>query len=230
LRYDPESLLTGAGALTLTRHPQHGLLTGTTLGNLTDGLTYNTFGELSTYQANYSGSPVLNITYTRDSLGRITQKVETIGGVTDTYTYGYDPAGRLTDVTKNGTSAAHYEYDGNGNRLSVTRPGTGTVSGIYDAQDRLTTYGAVTYSYTANGDLRTATSGGQITTYTYDVFGNLTAVALPNGTTIEYVIDGQNLRLGKKIDGTLTQGFLCSGDLRPVAEHDGGGAVVAPFL
>src|SRR5574341_493022 len=106
--------------------------------------------------------------------------------------YGYDQAGRMTDVTVDGTLTAHYEYDGNGNRLSVTRPGTGTVSGTYDAQDRLTAYGAVTYSYTANGDLQTATSGGQTTSYSYDLFGNMTAVALPSGTTIEYVIDGQN--------------------------------------
>ena len=122
------------------------------------------------------------MTYTRDALGRITQKVETIGGVTTTTVYGYDFAGRLTDVTTNGTLAAHYEYDGNGNRLSVTRPGTGTVSGTYDAQDRLESYGAVSYTYTANGDLQTATSGGETTTYTYDVFGNLTNVALLNGT------------------------------------------------
>ncbi len=223
-------MLTTAGALTLTRDPQHGLLTGTTLGNLTDTYTYSTFGELSAYQASYSGSPQLNVQYTRDTLGRITQKVETIGGVTATTVYGYDTAGRLTDVTKNGTSVAHYEYDGNGNRLAVTRLGAGTVSGSYDAQDRLTTYGAVSYTYTANGDLQTATSGGQTTTYTYDVFGNLTAVALPNGTNIEYVIDGQNRRIGKKANGTLVQGFLYGSQLRPVAELDGSGAVVARFV
>jgi RHS repeat-associated protein len=229
-QYDPDSLLTGSGALTLTRHAQHGLLTGTTLGNVTDTYTYSTFGELSTYQANYSGSPVLGMTYTRDALGRITQKVETIGGVTTTTVYGYDTAGRLTDVTVNGTLTAHYEYDANGNRLSVMRPDTGTVSGTYDAQDRLTTYGAVSYSYSANGDLQTATSGGQTTTYAYDVFGNLTSVTLPSGTQIEYVIDGQNRRIGKKVNGVLTQGFLYGGQLRPVAELDGTGTVVSRFV
>jgi RHS repeat-associated protein len=229
-QYDQDSLLTGAGVLTLTRHPQHGLLTGTTLGSVTDSFSYSSFGDLSTYQASYGGSPLINAQYTRDSLGRITQKVETIGGVTDTYTYGYDLAGRLIDVTKNGTSAAHYEYDGNSNRLSFTRPGTGTVSGSYDAQDRLTTYGAVSYIYTANGDLQTATSGGQTTTYSYDVFGNLTAVALPSGTNLEYVIDGQNRRIGKKVNGVLTQGILYSSQLRPVAELDGTGNLVSRFV
>jgi RHS repeat-associated protein len=229
-QYDADSLLTQAGALALTRHPQHGLLAGATLGNVTDGLIYNTFGELGSYQASYSGSPIFNTQYTRDALGRITQKVETIGGVTETYGYGYDSAGRLTDVTRSGTNVAHYEYDGNGNRLSVTRPGTGTVSGTYDAQDRLTAYGAVTYSYTANGDLLTATSGGQSTTYNYDVFGNLVSVGLPTGNQIEYVIDGQNRRIGKRVNGTLVQGFLYGSQLRPAAELDGSGAVVTRFV
>jgi YD repeat-containing protein len=64
----------------------------------------------------------------------------------------------------------------------------------------------------------------------YDVSGNLTAVALPNGTNIEYVIDGQSRRIGRKVNGVLTQGFLYSSQLRPVAELDGSGGVVSRFV
>ena len=230
LQYDPDSLLTQAGSLTLTRHPQHGLLTGTAVGNVADTVTYSTFGEVATYQASYNSSPLLNINYTRDTLGRIIQKVETIGGVTTTTVYGYDQSGRLTDVTQDGTLTARYEYDGNGNRLSVTGSASGMVAGTYDAQDRLTSYGAVTYTYTANGEVQTATSGGETTTYSYDVFGNLIAVGLPDGTAVEYVIDGQHRRVGKKVNGVLTQGFLYSSQLRPAAELDGSGAVVSRFV
>ena len=53
--YDNDSLLTQAGALTLTRHPQNGLLTGTTLGNVTDTWTYNNFAEPTSYTASVSG-------------------------------------------------------------------------------------------------------------------------------------------------------------------------------
>jgi YD repeat-containing protein len=42
--YDPDSLLTQAGAVSLTRDVQTGFLVGTTLGSLTDALTYSTFG------------------------------------------------------------------------------------------------------------------------------------------------------------------------------------------
>jgi len=55
--------------------------------------------------------PVLAIDYTRDRLGRITRKVETIEGVTATWDYTYDPAGRLQEVYRDGTRLSRYEYD-----------------------------------------------------------------------------------------------------------------------
>src|SRR5207249_6984951 len=103
--YDNDSLLTSAGDETIARSAQNGLISGTSLGAVTDTRTYSTFGELGQYTANVSGTPVLDVQYTRDKLGRITQTVETIGGVTDTFVYTYDTAGRLTDVTKNGATA-----------------------------------------------------------------------------------------------------------------------------
>ena len=42
----------------------------------------------------------------------------------------------LTEVRKNGVSMASYTYDANGNRLSHMSQ-SGTVTGSYDAQDRL---------------------------------------------------------------------------------------------
>jgi YD repeat-containing protein len=65
------------------------------------------------------------------------QKTETIGGLTNTCAYGYDTAGRLTLVGKNGTTTASYAYDANGNRLSRTTSG-GTETGTYDGEDRVT--------------------------------------------------------------------------------------------
>ncbi|WP_337288533.1 RHS repeat-associated core domain-containing protein [Candidatus Methylomirabilis sp.] len=227
--YDADSLLTSAGPLTIARNAQNGLITGSTFGIVTDSSTYSTFGELSTYTVDVSNSPIFSTTYTRDRLGRITQKVETIYGSTDTFDYAFDPAGRLKEVTKNGTVLSTYAYDSNGNRLSLTTP-SGTVNGTYDAQDRLVQYGATTYGYTANGELQSTTTGGQMTTYQYDVLGNLTRVVGPTGTTIEYVVDGRNRRIGKKVNGTLVQGWLYQNQLNPVAELDGSGNVVSHFV
>jgi RHS repeat-associated protein len=155
------------------------------------------------------------------------QEPKTIDGVTDTYAYTYDTAGRLIEVQKNGTTVSAYTYDANSNRL--TGPGLSTPA-TYDAQDRLLTYGTAAYSYTANGELLTKTVGSQQTTYAYDAFGNLRSALLPDGTLIEYVIDGQHRRVGKKVNGTLVQGFLYGDQLRIVAELNGSGAVVSRFV
>jgi YD repeat-containing protein len=96
--------------------------------------------------------------------------VETLGGVTTTYNYTYDTAGRLTEVKQNGVTVSTYTYDQNSNRLTGS---AGTTTYTYDAQDRLLTSGATAYTYTANGELLTKTVGGQTITYTYDALGNL---------------------------------------------------------
>ncbi|MCM2269212.1 MAG: DNRLRE domain-containing protein, partial [Thermoanaerobaculia bacterium] len=114
--YDADSLLRQAGSLVLNRDPETGLLTGTTLGNVTTSYSYNSFGELAAMTASFGATPLYAETYTRDALGRIVTRVETIQGVTTTYEYGYDAAGRLETVTKNGTLASQYAYDANGNR------------------------------------------------------------------------------------------------------------------
>jgi len=195
--YDNDGLLTGAGSLTIGRNTQNGLITGTTLGSTTTSQSYNGFGELSQYTASYSGSSFFDVQYTRDSLGRITQKFETIAGVPSTFTYTYDLAGRLTGVSKDGVSISQYSYDSNSNRTSYVGQDL-SLAGTYDVQDRLLTYGNNTYTYTTNGELLTKTSNGQTTTYNYDVLGNLVSSSLPDGTLIEYVIDGRIEGLGKR--------------------------------
>ncbi|HEV8582816.1 MAG TPA: RHS repeat-associated core domain-containing protein, partial [Thermoanaerobaculia bacterium] len=55
-------------------------------------------------------------------------------------------------------------------------------------------------------------------------------VSLPGGITIEYVIDGQNRRVGKKVNGSLGQGFLYEDQLQPIAELDSTGAIVSRFV
>jgi RHS repeat-associated protein len=136
-------------------------------------------------------------------------------------------------VRKNGAAVESYTYDnggvGNGNRTSATVNGVGA-AGAYDDQDRLTAYGGATYAYTANGELRTKTAGGQTTTYAYDELGNLTAVDLPDGRAVTYLIDGRNRRVGKRVDGALVQGFLYDGQLRIAAELDGANTVVSRFI
>jgi RHS repeat-associated protein/uncharacterized repeat protein (TIGR01451 family) len=228
--YDNDNLLAGAGSLAITRHAQNGLVTGTTLSSVTDTRGYSGFGELTSYSASFNASNLYSASFTRDKLGRITQKVESVqGGAANTYDYSYDATGRLTQVKLNTVTISTYVYDSNDNRTSLTTSG-GTVNGTYDAQDRLTAYGTATYNYMANGELSSKTVGAQTTSYGYDVLGNLRTVILPGGTQIEYVIDGLNRRVGKKVGGVLMQGWLYQNQLKPVAELDGSNNMVSRFV
>jgi RHS repeat-associated protein len=232
-QYDADSLLTKAGNLTLTRNAQNGLLTGTALGSLTDSYSYDGFPEVTAYEAKYGTSSLLRFEYDYDKLGRIIQKRQIKGGVTHAFDYGYDTAGRLVEVKSDGTSTARYGYDSNGNRTQLN----GALVAHYDDQDRLLDYQGATYQYTANGELKQKTVSGQTTQYDYDVLGNLRKATLPSVTVIgyvitviDYVIDGQNRRIGKKRNGTLEQGFLYQGQLQPIAELDGNGNIKSRFV
>ena len=226
--YDNDGFLTQVGQLALTRSPQNGLITGTTLGVTADSRSYNGFGELIGYAASSQNARLFGIFYTRDADGRITNKTEIRGFHITTHAYSYDPAGRLIGVSQNGSPLSSYTYDSNSNRVQATTP-SGSVSATYDAQDRLLTYGDATYTYTPNGELASRTAGGQTTMYQYDVLGNLTSVTLPSGKAISYVVDAENRRVGKMVNGTLAEGFLYDGD-RIVAQVNGNTLVGFPLL
>ncbi|MFZ1829199.1 MAG: RHS repeat-associated core domain-containing protein, partial [Candidatus Competibacteraceae bacterium] len=137
-----------------------------------------------------------------------------------------DLAGRLVEVRHNGATVATYGYDANGNRTQVNGATVATV----DDQDRLLTQDGATYTHTANGELQSKTRNGQTTRYDYDVLGHLKKVTLPDGKTLDYLIDGQNRRIGRKINGVLTQGFLYQSALQIAAELDGNHQLISRFV
>ncbi|WP_157376683.1 RHS repeat-associated core domain-containing protein [Anaeromyxobacter sp. K] len=228
-QYDADGLLTYAGALRIARDPSTGMISGTTLGSVSTSAGYDAYGDLERFAASAGGISAYAYAVSRDASGRITGKSETIQGTTATWVYGYDDAGRLTTVRRDGRQVASYGYDDNGNRLLRTIE-RGTESGSYDDQDRLATYGGYTFSYGANGELASRSAGGRTTWYDYDPLGNLRAVRLPDGALLEYVVDGLNRRVGKKVNGAQLEGFLYEGQLRPVAWLDGSGQVYARFV
>jgi RHS repeat-associated protein len=71
--------------------------------------------------------------------------------------------------------------------------------------------------------------GTQKTTYQYDVLGNLVSVTLPSGKTISYVVDAENRRVAKKINGSLTEGLLYDGN-RIVAQLNSSNQLVSQFV
>ncbi len=140
-------------------------------------------------------------------------------GTQHTWGYSYDANGRLTHTQLDGATEATYVYDANGNRLSRMTSADAGVYGIYDARDRIEVYGTMEYAFTPNGDLASKidSASGALTSYNYDAMGNLRSVGFTNGGVIDYLVDGANRRIGKKINGVVTQQWVYQGQLSPVA-------------
>ncbi len=223
--YDDDGLLTQAGDLALARSADTGLLDASELGDLAQAHDYNGFGERTDTTITQTGSTLGTLSYEYDKLGRITHRDESLPGSSLDDSYQYNAAGYLISATRNGQTTT-WQYDSNGNRTHEN----GAQIATYDEQDRLLSYQGATYSHTANGERQTKTEGGATTTYEYDELGNLLKVTLPGDVIIDYAVDGQNRRIGKKVNGTLTQGFLYQDQLNPVAELDGNGNISARYI
>lgn len=224
--FDADSLLTQAGSLTISRSAQHGMPTATTVGGVTTTQTYNGFGEPELFSASHGGTALYSVQLAYDRAGRITGKTEVVQGVSTIYEYGYDSAARLAQVKQNGTLVVTYGYDGNGNRTQVN----GATVAAFDDQDRLLTHGTATYTHTAAGAWASKVQGAQTTTYGYDIHGNLRSVTLPGGGQIGYLVDARNRRIGKRVNGVITQRWLYESDLRIAAEVDAAGVVQTRFV
>ncbi|MCA9982175.1 MAG: hypothetical protein KDD89_15125, partial [Anaerolineales bacterium] len=223
--YNADLQLVQAGEMAYTYAPASGYLESATLDGVASAWQYTPFGEMSTYAVTFQTDELYDLALTRDVAGRVVTKTETVAGVTAVYGYAYDVAGRLVAVSQDGAVVENYAYDANGNRVLA-----GEDTAVYDAQDRLRQRGNHTYTYNASGDLTSHTEAGQTTTYDYDSLSNLLAVTLPTGDEITYIVDGHNRRVGKRVNGVLTQAFLYQGQLNPLAELDGSGAVVSLFV
>jgi RHS repeat-associated protein len=239
--YDDDGRFETVGGLQFHYVPETGMLDYVDLGESVlyptypateDWRTFNEYGEVIELGSWYAGDARQVFGYERDNGGRITGITETEGQSVVETGYAYDQAGRLQDVTT-ASRAVHYEYDTNGNRSArqVTTGGvTTTEAATYDPQDRLLTYGGTQYTYTANGDLLTKVDTSGTSAYDYDALGNLRGVTLPDGKRIDYLIDGQNRRVGKRVNGALVQQWLYGDQLRILAELDGNGNAVSRFV
>jgi RHS repeat-associated protein len=227
--YDNDGLLTSAGTLKLRSTTLNNLLLSDTLGNIGTNYTYNPFGEIISQQTQFGSTIIYQVNFIRDSLGKITEKAETVRGISTKYNYVYDMKGQLIQASKNDTVISEYLYNANGNRVAHVTSFK-VDSGFYDAQDRLLRYGDIQYFYSQNGDLKKKVQGVDTTYYDYDAMGNLLSVALPNGSKVEYNSDGAGRRIVRKINGQITQRWLYSDDLRISAEVDSAGNVVSHFV
>lgn len=178
--------------------------TGTTRLEYLDGQDPDLLTKIT-----YPNGRFLQYTYVN---GRCTQLTDQ-GGFT--VRYGYDSAGRLSDVRDgNDHLIVSYDYQALG-RVARETHGNGTVTEYtYDNAGQVTVIlnrapgGAIqskqVYTYDNLGRRTSMTTEDGLTTYGYDGAGRLTKVALPTGRHITYTYDAAGNRTASSDDGTTT--------------------------
>ena len=227
--YDTAGLLTSVGGVSLRRDAASGAVSQASLGVVRTAREYDAQGRPARIAVSAGGSTALDVRYAYDLRGRVSSVTQTLAGGTAVHTtYAYDTSGRLAGITLDGTQVESDSYDAAGNRVTVKTAG-GTLAATYDDRDRLIAWGSAQYTFRADGQLAGVVATGATTGYTFNDFGDLQAVTLPDGRRIEYLVDAGGARIGKKVDGTLVAGYLYGPDSRLAAQTDGSGAVVASF-
>jgi RHS repeat-associated protein len=124
--------------------------------------------------------PLLSFAYTYDRNGNRLSQTETNGGAPELTTYTYDQRDRLVTVTYPSGVSVEYVYDAVSNRTGeIERDPLGTIVShkvaVFDAINRLTSVtdsvapaNDATFTYDANGNLRTKTTAAGTETYDYD--------------------------------------------------------------
>ena len=236
LKYDKDGLLTGAGDEALSLNDV-GSVSATVLGKVRESVGFDNLGQITSDEFFVSARSILKTQLTRDSLERITRLQKIFGKASKDISYQYDVQGRLTEVREGSRIITTYKYDANGNRIEVIHQGR-SVSAKYDVQDRLISFGNTDYIYNASGErlAKTVSFKGRkkaqsfTTNYAYDSFGNLKSATLPNKKVINYILDGQNRRIGKKVNGSLVQGFVYQSQTQVAAELDSSGQMIKQFI
>jgi RHS repeat-associated protein len=215
------TVLTANATLSLIRTPDTGLLSASRIGSITTEQGYNLFGELTNLTTKIGSTSLASYTYTRDNLGRITE----ITSPTGSRAFSYDAKGQLISATENGATKS-FSYTRNGNRL------TANGQEVYDSQERLISDAYWTYTYGRNGQLQRKDHkvNGSSAQYIYDAAGNLLSVKTADGTLIEYKSDGLDRRISRRVNGQFNYGLLYQDNLRPLAQVDQSGIVIASFI
>ena len=222
--HDADLLVTTDGPWAITRDGA-GLATAESAGNGRIASQYDGLGRLTQriVTAGPSNTEVYRLDATYDAAGQVSSTAES-GGGGGSRTFGYDADGQLTSVT--GAETGTYAYDANGNRT--------TGGATYDLQDRQLTLGATAYgtdadgfvtargadsfTYSARGELLSATVGATTVTYRYDSLGR--RVARTQGGSTEQYLYGD---LGDPFRVTASK----AGGVTTIYRYDDEGRIVA---
>ena len=198
-----------------------------TLGNgVVSNYSYNRLNKITNIETALDGDEISNYQYFYNLDGSDYCKIRTEGGIIEETSYGYDGLNRLVSesvaVNDNVTDTYSYEYDDYGNRSRMTASGTENYSTVYDYNDAQGNYTSMlqketktiapstissipsvketAYSYDANGNLISETSGSTTKTYTYNSINQLVGYT-DGSTTAAYTYNTNGLRIEKVVNG-----------------------------
>jgi RHS repeat-associated protein len=172
---------------------------------------YDNAGRLSTIT---QGSEVF--TYQYDAVWRRKQ-LQRPNGVTTTYEY--NRAGRLSRLSHAQSQLIddlQLEYSADDEITSITSLLAGTQlsspkdASAADAANRVSQFGADSFTFDAEGNTLSRTGTGGATNFAWDARGRLTEARLPNGRTINFTYDALGRRTSQTVDGLATT-FLYDG-------------------
>jgi len=103
--YNKDNELVSSGGFNISRVKNRGLDVTLSDGTYTQTRHYNLYSELSK-----QADDAIALKLYRNKAGQILKKIETLNNNKSTYTYQYDPRGRLTAVRKNRKLAEKYTY------------------------------------------------------------------------------------------------------------------------
>jgi RHS repeat-associated protein len=198
MTYDAVNRLTGLS--------RYGDLAGT-LSVADSTYTFDAVGRLTNLAHKRGTTTFASYGLTYDAANRITKSSGT-DGVQD---YTYDSTNQLTGANHTTQADEAYSYDANGNRTNAGY-GTGT-------NNQLLTDGTYNYTYDDEGNRtrRVEISTGKITEYVWDYRNRLTSVVFKDASgvvtkTISYTYDVNDRRIGKSIDGVVTERYVYDGN------------------
>lgn len=167
--------------------------------------TYNAYGQTKTRTDFATSTTPATTTFTFDPAGRLETEDGPRTGVTDSLSYDYDLAGRLTSATQNGITlpggstgvTTTYLWDDAGERVRISQPLTSTLTQIRD------------WTYDASGRMASYADPKGTTAYTYGPGDLLEEVSDPRGFTLRFEYDNlgrrtRRYRAGPSDDQTYT--------------------------
>ena len=189
--------------------------------------SYDSLSRLLSVLHQSGATTIDGASYTLDSAGNRTSKVNQLNGVTENYSY--DPIYQLTQVQQvvngNTSTTESYTYDAVGNRLSSQN----VASYSYNNSNQLTSSSdGYNYTYDANGNILTKSNASGTTQFAWDGENRLTSVTLPNGGgTVSYRYDPFGNRVQKSGPNGTTNYVYDGQDV--LEEVDTSGNVVARY-